>query len=210
MIAEDMKRRSLLKVLAAAAPLAPLSAQPQQPRPAPNAAPAGARPFGAAMEPPKVETSIADAVADMTPRFFTSPQLSALRSLSNILQPPLNGAPGALDAHAAEFLDFLIAESPAGRQQLYRAGLDALNADARRRFNKAFAELDAAQATELLAPLRAPWTFDPPADPLARFLREAKADIHTATTNSREYAAANTSSGRRGFGGQGLYWYALD
>jgi Gluconate 2-dehydrogenase subunit 3 len=162
------------------------------------------------MEPPKLETSVADAVGEMAPRFFNLQQFAALQKLGDILMPPLNGAPGSSEAHAAEFLDFLIGESPADRQQLYRAGLDALNTAAHSRFNKPFAETDASQAAELLSPLRAPWTFDPPADPLARFLREAKADVRTATLNSREYVAAGSSSGRRGFGGQGLYWYPLD
>lgn len=162
------------------------------------------------MEPPKLETSVADAVADMAPRFFNPQQFAALQKLGAVLMPPLNGAPGSAEAHAPEFLDFLIGESPAERQQLYRDGLDALNAAARRRFNRPFAETDAAQAAELLSPLRAPWTFDPPADPLTRFLREAKNDVRTATMNSREFVTAGSSSGRRGFGGQGLYWYPLD
>jgi hypothetical protein len=62
----------------------------------------------------------------------------------------------------------------------------------------------------LLAPLREPWTFDPPADPLTRFLRAAKQDVRAATMNSREYAAAAGSSGRRSAAGLGLYWLPLD
>ena len=67
--------------------------------------------------------------------------------------PPINGAPGALDAGAPEFLDFLISESPQDRQQLYKVGLDQLNAQAKKRFNKTFAEMDATQTATLLAPL---------------------------------------------------------
>lgn len=163
------------------------------------------------MEPPKLETTVADAVGDMEPRFFNPQQFAALRKLSDILLPPLSGSPGALDAQAPEFLDFLLSESPADRQKLYRDGLDALNAAARKRFNKPFAETTATQAVELLAPLRDAWTFDPPADPLARFLQAAKNDVRTATMNSREYVTASgAAGGRRGFGGQGLYWYPLD
>ena len=198
-----MKRRSLLQALAAAAPLA---AQPQI---TPSATPPPPRP-GGGTEPPKLETSVADAVSEMAPRFFNPQQFAALRKLGETLMPPLNGAPGSTEAHAPEFLDFLMGESPADRQQLYRAGLDALNAAARRRFNKPFAETNAAQAAELLSPLRERWTFDPPADPLARFLRAAKADVRTATMNSREYVTAGSAGGRRGFGGQGQYWYPLD
>ncbi|MBS1859204.1 MAG: gluconate 2-dehydrogenase subunit 3 family protein [Acidobacteria bacterium] len=197
-----MKRRRLLQAIAAAVPL---SAQ-QQPAPRPGSA----RPMGAPTPPPNLDTSVADEAAGTVTRFFTPPQFSALRKLSDTLMPPMSGAPGALDAQAPEFLDFLISQSPAPRQQLYRAGLDALNAAAHRRFGNAFAEVSAPQAAELLAPLRQPWTFDPPADPLAAFLRAAKADVRTATMNSQEYVKHSANSGRRGFGGQGLYWYTLD
>jgi hypothetical protein len=124
--------------------------------------------------------------------------------------PSVNDAPSALDARAPEFLDWLLSQSPQERQQLYRTGLDQLNAQSKKRFSKSFAEVDAKQAAELLSPLREPWTFDPPADPLARFLRAAKQDVRTATTNSREYAAAAASAGRRGGAGVGLYWFPLD
>ena len=43
------------------------------------------------------------------------------------------------EAKAAEFLDFLLSQSPADRQALYRAGLDRLQADARNRSGAAFA-----------------------------------------------------------------------
>jgi hypothetical protein len=193
-----MKRRRLLQAFAAAVPLAAQQqSQPRQPM--------------AGGEVPKLETSVADAAAQMSPGFFNVHQYAALRKLSDVLMPPINGAPGALDAHAPEFLDFLIGQSPADRQHVYREGLDALNAQAGKKFNKGFAELEGPQAVELLAPLREPWTFDPPADLLARFLRTAKQDVRTATMNSHEYvAAAGASGGRRGFGGQGLYWYPLD
>jgi hypothetical protein len=162
-----------------------------------------------AEEAPKLEIASLDVAGETVQRYFSAPQFAALHKLSDLLMPPLNGLPGALDAGAPEFLDFLIGKSPADRQQLYKAGLDALNAQALRQFKKAFAELDAAQAATLLAPLRQPWTYEPPADPLAHFLREAKQDVRTATLNSREYVTASSSGGRRG-GGLGQYWYPLD
>jgi len=198
-----MKRRRFIQTLAAApaiaVPAAPalLAQQPGSPQ---------ARP---AEEAPKLELATPDLAAEATPRFFSAQQFAALRKLSDLLLPPINGMPGALNARAAEFLDFLIGASPADRQQLYKAGLDALNAQARKLYNKPFAEVDEAQAVLLLAPLRQPWTYEPPADPLARFLREAKQDVRTATMNSREYATAGATGGRRG-GGIGQYWYPID
>ena len=197
-----MKRRSFIQTLA----VTPAAALPAFTETLP-AAPVRQQ-AAAPTESIKLDTLPLDAVADMTPRFFTAGQFAALSKLSDILLPPLNGMPGALEADAPEFLDFLISRSPAERQQLYRAGLDALNANAQRQFKKPFAEIDAAQANNLLMPLREPWTYVPPTDPFARFLREAKADVRTATTNSRAYATAG-AAGRRG-GGTGQYWYPLD
>lgn len=197
-----MKRRRFIQTLAAAPAVAmPASLET-------NAqTPAGAqRPQE---ETAKLETAPLDAVGETTPRFFNAAQFAALKKLSDILMPPLNGMPGALDAGAPEFLDFLIGKSPAERKQLYTNGLNTLNAQATKRFGKAFADVTDAQAAELLAPLRQPWTYEPPADPFARFLREAKQDVRNATINSREYATANSSGGRRG-GGLGQYWYPID
>ena len=193
-----MKRRRFIQSIAAA-PAAALPVKAEE-APAPQAR--------STEDAPKLEMTVADAVAEPVPRFFNAAQFAALRKLSEILMPAMGEMPGALDAGAPEFLDFLIGASPAERQQLYRAGLDALNAQAMRRFRKPFAEIDAAQATALLAPLREPWTYNPPADPFARFLREAKQDVRNATVNSREYATAG-AAGRRG-GGMGQYWHPLD
>lgn len=213
-----MIRRRFVKALAGVpAGSALLAQQPAGQAPAPGV-PANPAP-GVPLNPtqpvqppavePKLEAAIPDAASEPMPHFFTPPQFAALRKLSDILMPASNTGPGALDAKAPEFLDFLIGRSPADRQQIYRAGLDALNSQANARFKKPFAELDAADAHAILSPLREPWTYDPPAGPLARFLREAKQDVRTATVNSREYSARAPASARRS-GGAGLYWYPLD
>jgi hypothetical protein len=123
--------------------------------------------------------------------------------------PSVDGRPGASDAQAAEFLDFLIRESPAERQDLYRKGLDALNAESNKRYRKPFASLASSEADPILAPLHQPWQYNPPRDLLGRFLVAAKADVRTATVNSREYIA-KAGAGSRRMGGVGLYWYSLD
>jgi hypothetical protein len=158
----------------------------------------------AAAELPKLETTFPDeAGAPVAPKFFTATQFATLRKLCEIMAPANKetGAPGALDAKAPEFLDFLIGESPADRQQLYRTGLDKLKG------------LDDSNAAKMLASLKQPWTYEAPRDPVAAFLRAAKQDIRTATQNSREWVkspAAAGPGGRRGFGGMGLYWNSLD
>ena len=219
-----MKRRRFVKALVAAPVVPAVMAQqpatnnnspaPNSPAPPPLEATTPPAPLNrtptAAAAPTKLPTAVADEVADMNPKFFNAAQFSALRRLSEILMPAINGAPSALDAKAPEFLDFLLSESPQERQLLYRSGLDRINAEAKKRFNKTFAETDQTQATAIMAPLKEPWTYDPPADTLAAFLRAAKQDVRTATINSREYASAAGNAGNRRGSGLGLYWYPLD
>ena len=112
--------------------------------------------------------------ADMSPKFFNATQFATLRKLSVTIMPPMNGAPGALEAGAPEFLDFLISESPRDRQQLYTKGLDLLNAESKKKFSKNFADTDAPETATLLAPLKQPWTYEPLTDPLAAFLRRSE------------------------------------
>lgn len=193
-----MKRRRFIQTVAAAPAMA-------IPATTPAAQPAAQRPQA---EAPKLELAPLDAVGDTTPRFFSAVQLATLRKLSDILMPAMNGMPSALEAGAPEFLDFLIGASAADRKQLYKNGLDTLQTQAQKKFGKAFADLNESQIGELLAPLRKAWTYEPPADPFARFLREVKADVRTATINSREYSTAG-AAGRRG-GGMGQYWYPID
>jgi hypothetical protein len=202
-----MRRRGFVKALAAIPAVPALLAQ--QPATVQPSTGAPARP--PSEELPVLAPSVPDEAADMIPRFFTQPQYAALRKVSDLLMPPMNGAPGAINAKAPEFLDFLIGQSPADRQHVYQTGLDALNHQSMQQFKKPFADTDATQADALLASLRKPWTFEDPADPVAAFLRVARQDVRTATLNSREYSATNSNSGGgRRFGGGGLYWYPLD
>jgi len=191
-----MKRRRFVQSLLTA-PAVPLAAQQTTPL------------ASAAEDNPKLDLTVPDAAAEPVPHFFTPAQFATLRKLSDVLMPATNGAPGALDARVPEFLDFLINESPAERQQVYRSGLDGLNAQAKKRFGKAFAETEASQAELLVAPLREAWTYEPPDEPVAHFLCTLKSDVRTATLNSREWGVAAAASGRRA-GGAGLYWLPID
>lgn len=211
-----MKRRRFVTGLIAAPAAAPaLLAQQTAPAPpatapqplggpAPGGRGAGAAP---AAQDIKVDVVSPDNVAEPETRFFTAPQFSALRKLSDLLMPAIRGNPGALDAAAPEFLDFLIGVSPTDRQALYRNGLDALNTRTRKQFNKNFADLDAAQCDVIIKPLLVPvpWTHELPKDPLQHFMASAHDDVRTATRNSREW---NTSGGRRG--GSQLFWNSVD
>ncbi len=193
-----MKRRTVLRSLFAVPSVAalPTEALAQEAKPA-------------TPETPKTATMEADAASDPLVKTFDAVQFSALRKLSQILMPASHDAPGALDASAPEFLDFLIGVSPPDRVTLYKAGLDRLNAEAHRRYNKPFGEITPEQAEPILAPLREPWSYRGPADAFARFLLAAKSDLLTATANSREHVAV-VSQRRRSGGGVGQYWYPIE
>jgi hypothetical protein len=129
--------------------------------------------------------------------------------------PPRKGRPGALDAGAPEFVDFLVGVSPAERKLLYRNGLDGLNTRAHAKFAESFADLDDAQADAILRPLivTVAWVLDRPTDPLEHFVAQVHDDLRTATVNSREWAAAAAAldAGRRGRGsGVDLYIRPID
>lgn len=218
-----MKRRGFIRALAATPAVPALIAQQSAPQTAPPATPVvplpggrgagrGGGRGGAAADVPHIPLTSGNDVAEGVHRFFTAPQYATLRKLGAILVPPVKENIGALDTDAPDFLDFLISVSPADRQTLYRTGLDGLNAQARRQFNKPFADLEATQADTILKPLltAVPWVYDLPKDPMKRFVYQAHSDLRTATRNSPEAVAALANSGRRGGAGGGLFWNVVD
>jgi hypothetical protein len=161
-------------------------------------------------KPLRLGATVPDAFASPRPKFFSTQQTATLRQLCVILMPPLKGYPGALDAGAPEFLDFLISVSPAEQQRLYRDGLDRLDREARQKFHVPFEEVTARQADALLRPhLRAWLENHPPAEPYEAFINLAHADIRTATVNSQQWDEAAMAQGK-GRQGVGLYWYPVE
>jgi hypothetical protein len=175
--------------------------QTQTPAPKPPGQPAGQT----------IAKGKRDMVGEPMARWFTPAQFAALSHLSNVLVPPMNGNPGALEARVPEFLDFLLGQSPADRQQLYRSGLDLLNARATKQFGKPFASLDSKQSDFVIRPLMEliPWEFELPRDPAAHFFAAAHNDIRAATRNSWEWSTAAVAAGRRPTGAQ-LYFLPVD
>lgn len=114
--------------------------------------------------------STAEQNAASRPMVLSDRQRATLRRLSSEI------APGAQEAGAAEFLEFLAAASPYPAQRRFIDGLDELERSARRQYTRSFSELEPAQASALLAPLREPWSYQP-ADPASAFLRQTKSDL---------------------------------
>jgi hypothetical protein len=197
-MAGPMKRRKFIEALAlvpaaSAAALAQTPAYPSQTPPGPGTPPPGGGygqmpPQGQAPPDPVTYAGSEDAATAVV-GFFTPAQFAALERVSRLFVPAMQGAPGAGDVGAAQFLDFYVGRSPVERQTLYRTGLDGLNAHAQKRFHRLFGETDDTQADALLTEyLSRPWSYAP-SDPIEAFLRTAQNDVRRATQNSRAYAA---------------------
>lgn len=204
-----MRRRDFVKgvVLTAAAPKL-LPGQTQNPAPA---APAPV-PWTTGLNPatPVPKPEVAEVVAETELRFFTPAQMATLRRLSDVFLPALGNRPGALAAGVPAFLDFFIGSFPEDRQQMYRNGLDWLDAEARKKYSQPFAGLDDEQANVLLKPWMRTWMSDhPPREEHADFINLAHADIRSATINSKAWSEAPESRAL-GRTAVGLYWYPIE
>ena len=212
-----MKRRRFVQNLLVA-PVIPAAAAAQQTAPAPPVPQANGPARQILRQPqnvPKLAVTQPDLAAETDQRFFTPDQFATLTKLGQILVPPLKGHPGAAEAHAPEFLDFLIGVSTPNRQKLYRDGLDGLNTQAGKQFQKAFVELDGTQAHAIIRPLLTArhWPQDMPADPMKHFMAQVHEDLQTATMNSREWAETGSKGGlaARAFNrSSGYYWHPID
>ena len=115
-----MKRRRFVQSLVAVPAAPALVAQLPQGQPAPGVPTnptQGVQPPVRAAEEVKLEVSIPDGPTQPVPRYFNATQFGALRRLSDLFMPAIGSRPGALEASAPEFLDFLIGESPAERKR---------------------------------------------------------------------------------------------
>jgi hypothetical protein len=159
---------------------------------------------------PIPSTELADQVAATELTFFTPLQMRTLTRLSDVLMPPLNGKPGAVNAQTPNFLDFLIGSSPEPRQKIYAGGLDWLEEAAQAKFKSSFAQLDDAQAGDLLKPWLRTWMNDhPPTETHADFVNIAHNDIRNATVNSKAWNDV-PSVGAEPDTEEGIYWLPIE
>ncbi len=159
---------------------------------------------------PLPHTETADTIAATDQRFFTAVQMATVVRLSDVLVPPLDNKPGALQAQAPLFLDFLIGSSPTARQKVYIDGLNWLETQSQSKYKKSFAQLDDTQADSLLKPWLRTWMSDhPPTEPHADFINIAHDDIRTATVNSRAWSDVAPTTGEEA-APSGLFWYPIE
>jgi hypothetical protein len=162
------------------------------------------------VKPLPITAVVPDTVAETSAHFFNEAQMATLRRLCEVLMPAYKEYPGAVDAGAPEFLDFLIGVSPVDRQQMYQSGLDRLEHEAKGQFGISFAGVSAAQADQMLRPWLKTWMSDhPPMEPYAHFVNVAHSDIRTATINSEAWSKADSAQGKR-TPDVGLFWYPID
>ncbi|MDQ2950144.1 MAG: gluconate 2-dehydrogenase subunit 3 family protein [Acidobacteriota bacterium] len=161
-------------------------------------------------ETPNTPVTPADETAGNLIKTFSPEQMSALSKLGELIAPSWNGNPGAGEAGAVEFLDFLVGCSPQSRIDLYKSGLNTLNQHSQEKFGKPFALTTSEQADTLLAPLREPWTYGNASnDHFGAFLLAAKGDILRATVNSKPYIDAESKK-RRPRNASRFYWYPIN
>ena len=219
----NMRRRDFVKgILAASAAAKALAAEQATPAatpvaqhtlPPPEPVAPGPTPWMRGLtdvKPLQLSTLVPDAVAQTDAHFFNAQQTATLRRLCAVLMPPMKGFPGALDAGAPEFLDFLIGASPRSRRQMYLEGLDWLDGEANRKFAVPFAKVTDAQADALIRPWLRTWMAEQgPTELHAGFINQAHSDIRTATANSQVWNEAARAGGYRS-SGVDLYWYPVD
>ncbi len=83
-----------------------------------------------------------------TPQFFTPSEYATLERLTELIIPS-DGTPGAREAGAAEFVDFMVS-ADTEVQYRFRYGLSWLDAHAQSLLGKTFLELSADAQTDLL------------------------------------------------------------
>jgi hypothetical protein len=98
-------------------------------------------------------------------RVLTPAQYVTVERLVEAIIPTDERSPGAKDARVADYMDLLLAEADEGLRKDWLAGLAALEAEATKRFGRAFAKLDPAQTDALLTDISKYETAKPVADP---------------------------------------------
>lgn len=83
-------------------------------------------------------------------RFFTPAQNALVDQLAEMIIPADAHSPGAREAKVSAFIDDLLAETGVDNQRIWTAGLEAVEAESKKRFGKAFLEAASAERNQLL------------------------------------------------------------
>jgi hypothetical protein len=88
--------------------------------------------------------------AAFSPKFFSAGQLETLAAVVETIIPTDEHSPGARAARVHEFIDTIVADSPAETRKLWTEGLASLDSMAREQYGSPFARCIPDQQTELL------------------------------------------------------------
>jgi hypothetical protein len=105
-------------------------------------------------------------------QFFTPGQDALLDRLSEMIIPADNRSPGAHEARVSRFIDNIVGNSAKEIQEQWTAGLELVEDEARRRFDKAFLQCHPAQQDQILAAMAA--AEPEPKTPVERFFARLK------------------------------------
>src|SRR5580698_4710510 len=131
-----------------------------------------------------------------------------MRGLTEV--KPLPMTPLVPDVVAQTNAHFFTTQQMATLRRLSEIMLPPLNAEAKQRCGTAFADIQPAQADQLLHPWLRTWMSDhPPAEPFAQFINVAHGDIRTATINSQAWSEAAGAAGDHD-SDVGLYWFPIE
>lgn len=131
-----MKRRTALKVVAAAATGALVWTEPE-------------------VMLAQAKTADALAAGGFVPKFFTADEWKLVRVLADLVIPRDERSGSATDVGVPEFMDFMMMDQPHNQERM-RKGLAWINTESQRRFGNLFVDLDAAQHASLLDDLAWP------------------------------------------------------
>lgn len=135
--------------------------------------------------PAEVAAAAQRAVAGGTPaalKFFTAAQHRTVDALTEVIIPTDERSPGARAAKVADYLDFILNESPADARQAWKDGLVALDGASVAQFGRPFVELTAEQQVAIVT--EAARNEGNATTPLETFFSEAKGrTIHAYYTS---------------------------
>ena len=83
--------------------------------------------------------------------FFSGQENQLLNQLSEMIIPADDRSPGAHDAKVSQYIDLFVAHSEVAVQDEWRLALQAVDAEAQRRFGKTFAECNESSRDALMA-----------------------------------------------------------
>ena len=89
------------------------------------------------------------------PRFFTHQQVELLAQLTEMIIPADDHSGGAREANVSHFIDLMVSQSDKDIQEQWSSGLKLVEAEAQKRYGKAFLNCDASEQGRIMAAMAA-------------------------------------------------------